>query len=364
MNEMVKKNLVRGLAVALAVALVVPIGAQFRDASLKAAEEDAAAAAPAPAPAPQVVVQEVVVQAPAPAPVVEAAPAPAAEAAPAPAPAAEAAAPAPAEEAAPAPAGESGAAEQAAPTEEKPAPAEGEKPEETAEPEEDKPEGTEQAEEAKPEEGAEEKPEKEPEEEKTCTCGAEEGQPHAPECPLYAEEKPETEETEAEVVITYTAGQGGSVSVSSEKLAVKSGAALGSTAAPAEGYRFVNWTRGGTAVSTEAAFVPAKEGDQNVAAEYVANFEPVEKEKAHYALSVTVSSNLDGVATIKRGTVMLLTAHAVDAGNRKLNYQWQCSTDGGGSWADIAGATGSQFGVSLDESNVRNLWRVSVTAVD
>lgn len=174
MNEMLKKNLVRGLAVVLAMAMAVLIGAQFRDASLKATEDDVAMDAPAPVPEPEVVVQEVIVEAPA--PVVE--PAPVEESAPAeePAPVAE----------------ESVASEEAAPAEV-----------EEAETEEATltEENTEEAEEAEAEEL-----EKEPaEEEVICTCGAAEGEPHAEDCPLYvAEEEKEPEEEKPELNVTIS----------------------------------------------------------------------------------------------------------------------------------------------------------------
>lgn len=197
MNEMLKKNLVRGLAVVLAVAVVVSIGAQFRDASLKATEDDVAVEAPAPVPEPEVVVQEVIVEAPA--PVVE--PAPVEE----PAPVAEE--PAAPEEAAPA-APEEAALEEAAPAEV-----------EEAETEEATltEENTEEAEEAEAEEL-----EKEPaEEEMICTCGAAEGEPHAEDCPLYVaeeEKEPEEEKPELNVTISFVNLSEGTVKLGSHIL--------------------------------------------------------------------------------------------------------------------------------------------------
>ena len=74
------------------------------------------------------------------------------------------------------------------------------------------------------------------------------------------------------IAINYVASNGGSVSRDSESLAPATGVAQGSVATPAEGYHFVNWTKEGDEVSTDAEFVPEKENGLNVPATYVANF--------------------------------------------------------------------------------------------
>ena len=76
------------------------------------------------------------------------------------------------------------------------------------------------------------------------------------------------------VVINYAATEGGSVTPVNESLAPATGNAAGSTAAAADGYRFVNWTDAeGNVVSTDAHFAPAKVNGLNVAATYTAHFE-------------------------------------------------------------------------------------------
>ncbi|NLA78526.1 MAG: VWA domain-containing protein, partial [Erysipelothrix sp.] len=82
-----------------------------------------------------------------------------------------------------------------------------------------------------------------------------------------------------DVTITYIANPGGSVDRPSETLAPVSGIAQGSTATPAPGYQFINWTSdaaGVLAVGSALLFVPAKVGGVNVAATYYANFEPID----------------------------------------------------------------------------------------
>lgn len=362
MKDMMKKNLTRGMAVVLAAALVIPMTLQFRDASLKATDEDAAAEAPVVAEAPQVVVEEVYVPAPEPIPEPVPEPAPAAEPEAEETPAAESAQESEDKQPAESADAKTCSCDAAEGEPHKPGcplyqPAQEEKTDVTEDPEKTETEETEEAED----------PEKEPEEieEIECTCGAAEGEPHAEDCPMaqIPEEEPE-EEPEAEVTITYTAGEGGTVSLTSETLKEESEDPQGSTAVANEGYHFVNWTKGDEEVTTEETLIPAKADGKNEATEYVAHFEKDEEAEEEASLQVTVSSDLDGVTKIKKGTVMHLTAHVEGSGNRELKYQWQCSTDGGASWSDIAGATGSQFGVALDESNVRNLWRVSVSTVD
>ena len=82
-----------------------------------------------------------------------------------------------------------------------------------------------------------------------------------------------------DVTINYIANTGGSVDRPSETLAPVSGVAQGSTATPAPGYQFINWTSdaaGALAVGSALLFVPAKVGGVNVAATYYANFEPID----------------------------------------------------------------------------------------
>ena len=79
------------------------------------------------------------------------------------------------------------------------------------------------------------------------------------------------------VTITYQSANTnmGTVSRESEDLAPVGGTAEGSTATPATGHNFVNWTdASGAEVSRNAQFVPAKTSGAYVEAVYTANFEP------------------------------------------------------------------------------------------
>ncbi|MCL2749849.1 MAG: InlB B-repeat-containing protein [Coriobacteriia bacterium] len=75
------------------------------------------------------------------------------------------------------------------------------------------------------------------------------------------------------IVISYEAGTGGAVSLSSETLAPVTGVALGSTATADEDFTFVNWTNAaGDVVSTDELFKPERVNGLNVEATYFANF--------------------------------------------------------------------------------------------
>lgn len=75
--------------------------------------------------------------------------------------------------------------------------------------------------------------------------------------------------------ITFKAGEGGAVGPEEDLVQTFSahdkGEVAAVTATPADGYVFVDWTRDGEEVSTEATFAPAKE-----TATYVANFKAVD----------------------------------------------------------------------------------------
>lgn len=70
----------------------------------------------------------------------------------------------------------------------------------------------------------------------------------------------------------------GNVSMESESLNPETGTAVGSTAAANSGYRFVNWTKDGTVITTDAALTAelvnanAKEAEKYVSTTFVANF--------------------------------------------------------------------------------------------
>lgn len=61
--------------------------------------------------------------------------------------------------------------------------------------------------------------------------------------------------TKLQYLVRYEADEGGSVSLDEETI-VHGGNGQGSTAAPADGYYFVNWTKGDEVVSTDPTYVP------------------------------------------------------------------------------------------------------------
>lgn len=322
MNEKMKKILIGSIAGLVALSLVISIGTQFGDSSLKATDEDEEAVASAHEESQEHVVQ--VIELPEP---VEVPPAPA----PVPAPAEPA--PAPAE---PTPAPAEPAEEQAAPAE---------MTELTAEVTEPSEEKAAEAQELPDEEVAEEAEEAEETEEKAEAEETEETEPE--------ETEPEETEPEEEVTITYSASEGGSVSAASETLAAESGEAGGSTAVAEEGWHFLSWTKDGTVVSTAETFVPAKVDGKYEAANYVANFEEDEEE---LGVSVVFYSE-DG--EFYYGSSVVMTAVVTGGEGKTLTYQWQYSTNNA-SWSDIPGATGASTRVVITEENARNYWRVVV----
>lgn len=332
MNEKMKKILLGGIAGLVALSLVISIGAQFGDSSLKATDEDQEAVEAAQEESQEHVVQVVEL------PLVE--PAPAAE----PAEQEQAAAPVeesvqePAPEPAPAPAPEEQApAAEPAEQEQAAAPAEESAQEPAAEQTtEEKPEEAEKAENTEDGEAAETAEEGDEAEETEETEATE-----------------ETEEPEEEVTITYSASEGGTVSAASENVAAESGEAKGATAAAKEGWHFVCWTKNGAVVGTAETFVPAKVGGKYEAAAYVANFEEDEEE---LGVSVVFYSE-DG--EYYYGSNVVMTAVVTGGEGKILTYQWQYSKNNA-SWSDIPGATGASTRITITEENARNFWRVVV----
>lgn len=132
-------------------------------------------------------------------------------------------------------------------------------------------------------------------------------------------------------VVTATSGTNSGTS-----LTVDQGTQVTLTATPNEGYQFVNWTRGGVEVSTNAEYTVIV----NATEEYVANFEQdvvVEPE-------VPSTSPEDGKAYIirnvqKDGTMYMLTN----------NYYWDNNDK---TVAKLPSATGTKEDVASDYSNV------------
>ena len=111
-----------------------------------------------------------------------------------------------------------------------------------------------------------------------------------------------------DITITYKATTGGTVSSASETLAPATGTAKGSTATPAAGYHFVNWTNAaGEEVSTDAEFTPAKVDGVNVAATYTANFKE--------AANVTIKYEATTGGSVTLGSEELAPATGVAQGS-------------------------------------------------
>jgi uncharacterized repeat protein (TIGR02543 family) len=137
------------------------------------------------------------------------------------------------------------------------------------------------------------------------------------------------------VTISYATADAamGTVSPASEQVAPATGEAAGSTATPAAGYHFVNWTKGNVEVSTAATLVPAKVGDLNVAATYTANF-------AGNAYTIKFDANGGGGTMdpedMAYGVEAALTANSLARANWSF-AGWNTAADGSGTaYADGA----------------------------
>ena len=124
------------------------------------------------------------------------------------------------------------------------------------------------------------------------------------------------------VIINYmAAGEGGSVSSSTQSVKAVTGTAHGATATANAGYSFVNWTdASGNVVSTDATFIPEKVNGLNVAGTYIANFEEEFVIINYIAAGEggTVSSSTQSVKAVT-GTARGATATA-NAGYRFVNW--------------------------------------------
>ena len=134
---------------------------------------------------------------------------------------------------------------------------------------------------------------------------------------------------DAYVSITYTAATGGSVSLEGESVAPITGTVAGSTAIPAAGYVFANWTDAeGSIVSTDPTFVPAQVDGLNVAGSYTANFTEASMVTINY-----VASDGGAITGISYETLAPVSGNAV--GTRavaQLGYRFVA-------WVDEQGNT-------------------------
>ena len=111
----------------------------------------------------------------------------------------------------------------------------------------------------------------------------------------------------------------GSVAPGSESLSPATGEAKGSTATPAAGYKFKNWTVDGEEVSTSATITKdaidkvAKASGAYVETTFTANFEPDEKQTA----AVTYTAQTGGSVTNEGDTIQIVTANGLEGSEAK-----------------------------------------------
>ncbi|MGE4214707.1 MAG: S-layer homology domain-containing protein [Anaerotignaceae bacterium] len=135
---------------------------------------------------------------------------------------------------------------------------------------------------------------------------------------------------DAYVTINYVAGNGGSVSDSSDTVNPAIGNPNGSTATANAGYVFNNWTdANGTVVGEDALFVPSKISGVFAAATYTANFVEDEKVTISYTAGIggSVSAESEEVAPVT-GEPIGSTAKA-DAGYHFVSWKTADQTEVG-----------------------------------
>ena len=90
---------------------------------------------------------------------------------------------------------------------------------------------------------------------------------------------------------------------------------------------------------------------------------PEEEETAPVVRSISITSNLDGQTEVVVGTPVTLTATLSGFEDVQVALQWQCSTDGGATFADLPEATDTALTFNIDMNNVNYLWRLKVTVL-
>ena len=126
----------------------------------------------------------------------------------------------------------------------------------------------------------------------------------------------EEQAEEGAVVITFTATEGGTVSVDKQELLTEEDEIQEVTATADEGYIFKNWTKDGAIVSEDATFTPERES-----ADYVANFEAEEETKVVMTFTATEGGtvSLEKQELGKDDRIMPVTAVA-DEGYVLVNW--------------------------------------------
>ena len=122
------------------------------------------------------------------------------------------------------------------------------------------------------------------------------------------------EEVIEEEVSTYTisvsATEGGSAFIGTEtNITVEHGTSVTLTAVANDGYKFVNWTKGGVEVSTDASYTFNATAD----GEYTANFQLINV--TYYNVVVNANISGEGIAFIETGTSTDVTSGSYQAGS-------------------------------------------------
>ena len=126
-----------------------------------------------------------------------------------------------------------------------------------------------------------------------------------------------TQSQAGNITVSYTAGEGGTVSLPEEKVDLTSETVTyqGSTATAADGYRFMNWTDDSEQiVSEDATFVPAGLVQDKT---FTANFE--KNEVAEKKVTVTYTATEGGTVSLDQETVDLAGQDASFKGSTALS---------------------------------------------
>jgi len=157
-----------------------------------------------------------------------------------------------------------------------------------------------------------------------------------------------TQSQAGNITVSYTAGEGGTVSLPEEKVDLTSETVTyqGSTATAADGYRFMNWTDDSEQiVSEDATFVPAGLVQDKT---FTANFE--KNEVAEKKVTVTYTATEGGTVSLEQETV--------DLAGQEASFKGSTATAKDGydfvSWNDADGNTVSKDATFVPEIKAKD----------
>ena len=157
-----------------------------------------------------------------------------------------------------------------------------------------------------------------------------------------------TQSQAGNITVSYTAGEGGTVSLPEEKVDLTSETVTyqGSTATAADGYRFMNWTDDSEQiVSEDATFVPAGLVQDKT---FTANFE--KNEVAEKKVTVTYTATEGGTVSLDQETV--------DLAGQDASFKGSTATARDGydfvSWNDADGNTVSKDATFVPEIKAKD----------